>query len=197
MRRVWLIAKDVFWVLVSIGLVGGGYLGFQLLGELKEPVVAAPVERTVPLVTAEQLAPFDGPLPIRGEGFFSAFREVDLAAEVAGRIVDLHPAIDNRGTFRTGEVLVRLDDRTARAALERAVSDVQSTAAKLDLNKTQLARSETLLARGVVSQDRVDQLRSQNAELKAALESLRSAQESADIALQNTKVVAQIGRAHV
>ncbi len=184
------LAGDAAWLLVAVAIVAGGVGGFQLLQALRDPVQAAPLDRVVPWVDAVQLVPHDGPVPIRGEGFVRPFRQIDLAAEISGRIVELHPAIESRGHFSRGDVLVRLDGREAFAELARAEGNMDTTQAKLDLNATQLARTETLLARGVVTEERLDQLVAEQAELQATLASLRAAREVAQIRLANTAILA-------
>ena len=99
MSRLWNLSKDVFWLAVAIALVAGGVIGFQFLGANKTIVEAQPATRPVSLVATEPLELFAGPLPIRGEGFVEAFREVALSAQVVGRIESLHPAIERRGDF--------------------------------------------------------------------------------------------------
>ena len=184
------LVRDAFWVFVAVAILGGGVAGFQLLQALRDPVQAAPLERVVPSVDVLRLAPHDGPVPIRGEGFVRPFRQIDLAAEVSGRIIELHPAIEARGRFSQGDVLFRLDGREAYAELARAEGNLDSTRARLDLNQTQLARTETLLARGVVTEERLDQLLAEKAELEATLASLRAAREVVQIRLANTAILA-------
>lgn len=182
--------SDIIWSLAALGIVVIGVLGFLALGALKEPVAAIDIERVVTPVESVALVPHASPVPVRGEGFVRPYRELALAAEMSGRVIELHPALLSRGTVRAGETLVRLDDRSARAALARTESDIASTRARLELNGTQLARSETLRRRGVISQDELDQRAAQEAELSAALASLRSARRSAEITLENTTVTA-------
>ena len=184
------LARDAFWLFVAVAILGGGVAGFQLLQALRDPVQAAPLDRVVPSVDVIQLVPHDGPVPIRGEGFVRPFRQIDLAAEVSGRIIELHPAIEARGRFSRGDVLLRLDGREAYAELARAEGNLDSTQARLDLNRTQLARTETLLARGVVTEERLDQLLAEKAELEATLASLRAAREVVQIRLANTAILA-------
>ena len=182
------LISDITWSLVAVAIVLGGVIGFRTLGALREPLAAADIERVVPLVETLPLAPHAASIPVRGEGFVRPYREVSLAAEAPGRVVGLHPAILSRGTVGEGEVLVRLDARSARAALTRAESDIDSTRARLELNATQLERAETLRRRGVVSQEELDQRLAEEAELSAALSSLESARDSAAIALENTEL---------
>ena len=118
--------SDILWSLAALGIVVAGLIGFRVLGALKEPPAAADVERVVPPVDSVALVPYTAPVPVRGEGFVRPLRELALAAEVSGRVTELHPALLSRGTVREGEVLVRLDDRSARATLSRKASPARS-----------------------------------------------------------------------
>lgn len=190
MPRLISLLKDLFWIVFAIALVGGGVLGFQYLGANRDVVEAQPVERPVALVASEILTPYDGALPIRGEGFITPFRQVALAAQTQGRITELHPAIDERGAFSAGEILVRLDERAARSALAQTDANIASTRARLDLVITRLERGETLRERGVISQEALDALLSEQSELTATLDSLRAARETALVTLDNARIAA-------
>ncbi len=188
MTRLWTWAKDAFWLVVAVALVGAGAFGFQYLGEIRPEVVSQPVERPVVLVDTAAPEAFTDPVPLRGEGFIQPFREVALAAETAGRIVEMHPALEQRSRFSAGEVLVRLDDASAVANLAQTDANIASTEARLELVETQLARAETLQARGVIAQDQLDQLNTQRTELTASLTALRAGRRSAEIALERTEI---------
>lgn len=188
MKRLWDWAKDGFWLLVAVALVGAGLFGFRYLGEIKPEVVAQPVERPVVLVDTALPELFADPVPLRGEGFIQPFREVALATEASGRIVDIHPALVQRGRFTQGDVLIRLDDASATAALAQTDANIASTEARLDLVETQLARAQTLQSRGVIAQDQLDQLETQKTELNASLTALRAGRRSAEIALDRTEI---------
>lgn len=184
------LLTDVLWSVVALAIVAAGVVGFVTLGALREPVTAAPVERVVPPVEVVALEPWTAPLPLVGEGFLRARREVALASEVGGRVIELAPAIVARGAVRAGEVLLRVDDRSARASLERARSEIDSTRARIALSAKELERAETLRRRGVISQEELDRRRAEKDELDARLASAESALESAELALESTRVVA-------
>lgn len=182
--------RELFWVAIAAAVLVGGYLGFQYLGENREIVEVKPVERPVTLVETQSLTPLTTPLPIRGEGFIKPFREVSLSSQTGGRITELHPAITNEGAFVKGDVLARLDDSSQRASLVQTQANIAATQARLDLNETQLNRTQSLRDSGVASQQALDQLLSGKAELEASLSSLKAAKQSAEVALSNTVVLA-------
>lgn len=184
------LLTETFWVVVAVAIVAGGVLGFRYLGENREVVEADTQPRPVALVETVALEPLSGPLPIRGEGFVQPFRQLDVSAQVSGRITYLHPAIVARGRFGAGEVLVRLEDSAQRAALSQTAANIAATEARLELNATELDRAEALLAREVISQTQVDTLLSNRQELLANLDGLIAARESAEIAVAEREIAA-------
>ncbi|MEM9733676.1 MAG: efflux RND transporter periplasmic adaptor subunit [Pseudomonadota bacterium] len=184
------IAVESFWLVVAVGIIVGGYLGFQALGQMREVVEAAPVERSVPLVDTLTLEAFVDDLPVDGEGFIRPSTSVDVSTQISGRISALHDAIQNRGSFLKGDVLVQLDDRSQRAAVEQIKANIDAAEATLGLVETQLNRSQQLLDRAIIPQERVDQLTAQRTELTANLTALRASLQSALVQVENTKVVA-------
>ncbi|MEL6959905.1 MAG: efflux RND transporter periplasmic adaptor subunit [Pseudomonadota bacterium] len=185
LRYIGVALREVFWVLVAVVIIGGGYAGFTYLGENREIVEAEPVPRPETLVETMVFDEYRSPLPIRGEGFVEPFRTVALSAPTGGRILSLHPAITNRGPFLEGEILVEIDASAERAQIEQARASIAASEARLDLVETQLERAESLRASNTVSQSAVDDLIGQRDEVVANLQGLRAQLLSAEIALEN------------
>jgi RND family efflux transporter MFP subunit len=182
--------REFFWIAIAGGIIFGGITGFNYLGKNRTIVEAAPVVRPVTLVETIDLAAIATPLPIRGEGFVQPFRIANLASQVGGRVTGLLPAITERGNFKQGDVLVRFDDSAERASLTQTIANIEGTQARLDLNTILLERTESLRASGTTSQAALDQVRSQQAELDASLNSLQAAKISAEVALGRKIVTA-------
>lgn len=177
--------REIFWIAAAIAILGGGYFGFQYLGDNKTVVTAEPAARPITLVETTEFVPVNGPLPIRGEGFVEPFRTVALSAPTGGRIVVLHPAITDRSAFTEGDILVEIDASTERAQIAQAKAAIAATQARLDLIDTQLTRARNLLDRNAVSQATVDDLLGQQNEVRANLEGQIAQLASAEIALEN------------
>ena len=173
--------RELFWVAIAGAIIFGGITGFKYLGENREVVEAEAVPRPITLVETIDLQAFNAPLPIRGEGFIQPFRIASLASQVGGQVIKLHPAITERGVFKQGDVLVRLDDSAERASLTQTAANIEGLRAKLDLNAILLKRTEALRVSGTTSQAALDQVRGQRAELAASLNSLQAAKKSAKI----------------
>jgi RND family efflux transporter MFP subunit len=175
--------RELFWVAVAVGVIFGGIAGFRYLGENREIVAPAVVERPTTLVETASILSIESPIPIRGEGFMKPHRLANLASQVSGQVIELHPAITDRGAFKQGEILVRLDDSAERATLTQTQANIDGTRARLDLNQILLERTEKLRSSGSASQASLDQVRSTQQELSASLSSLIAAQNVAEVSL--------------
>ncbi|MEO0495984.1 MAG: efflux RND transporter periplasmic adaptor subunit [Pseudomonadota bacterium] len=182
------ILAEAFWFLVAVAIVVGGVFGFQLLGASAPVVEAQPVERPVVLAQVEPLEIAASGIPINTNGFMSAARQLDLAAETSGRIVELHPAIPDHGQFAQGDVLLRLDDRQALASLAQITANRESALAQLALLDKQLERTRSLREQGIVPQGQLDELESREAEINATLRGLEANEQAAELSLANTIV---------
>ena len=190
LRILFSVIRETIWIAIAAACIFGGYQGYQYLSENREVVEIAPVERPISLVETVEFEPFGGPLPVRAQGFVQPFRTVELSSPTGGRIKALHPAVVELGRFSTGDVLVQLDDDAERASLNRTLADIDVATARLDLTQTQLQRTRALQQSGVASQQALDQLLSQEAELLANLAALNAARDSAEIAVANKQIVA-------
>jgi RND family efflux transporter MFP subunit len=78
----------------------------------------------VPLVRAVTVRAEPLRLVVRAQGRAAPRAEIDAAAEVAGKIVEVSPSLAAGGFFAAGEVLARIDPRDYELAVERAKADV-------------------------------------------------------------------------
>ena len=182
--------RELFWIAVAVAVIFGGITGFRYLGENREVVELTVVERPTTLVETAEIFLIASPLPIRGEGFMQPHRLANLASQVGGQVIELHAAITDRGAFKQGEVLVRLDDSAERATLTQTQANIDGTRARLDLNQILLERTEKLRSSGSASQASLDQVRSTQQELSASLNSLIAAQNVAEVSLGRKIVTA-------
>ena len=182
--------RELFWIAVAVAVIFGGITGFRYLGENREVIEPTVVERPTTLVETVEIFLINSALPIRGEGFMQPHRSANLASQVGGQVIELHPAITDRRAFKQGEVLVRLDDSAERATLTQTQANIDVTRARLDLNQILLERTEKLRSSGSASQASLDQVRSTQQELSASLNSLIAAQNVAEVSLGRKIVTA-------
>jgi RND family efflux transporter MFP subunit len=104
---------------------------------------------------------------------------VDVRARVAGTVEAVR---FKEGQFvRKGEPLFTIDARAFKAEVARAEAQIAALKTQAELARTDLARSETLVAAKAVSQQEIDQLRS-------ALRSAEANQKGAEAALVQSRL---------
>ena len=125
-------------VVAVIVLVVGGLQATQQEPERAE-VVARP---TAVFVTEAEPAPIQ--LLVRTQGEVSPLTEIDLVAQVSGRITYVNPNFVNGGFFEAGETLIQLEDADYRLAVTRASALVAQRRQQLirEEAEAELAREE-------------------------------------------------------
>lgn len=186
LRRV---LAETFWIALTGAVVFGGYQGYQYLKDKRAEVVAAPTARAVSVVETRAAEAWGGPLPVRGEGFVTPLRLVSLSALSGGKISYLHPVIvEEKGQFRAGDVLARLDDSAERANLQQTEANIDAAQTQRALERTRLDRVQALFDRGATTQQALDEAEARFADAKARLDGLLAAKEVIEVAL-DTKLV--------
>ncbi len=108
------------------------------------------------------------------EALVEAVRQSTVAAQISGRIVEVH--FDVGDTVQKGQVLVRIDESEARQAVAGSVAVVAQARANLQNIRLHYERTKQLLAQKFVSQAALDKAQS---DYKAAEAQLAAAQAGA------------------
>ncbi|MDY6841139.1 MAG: efflux RND transporter periplasmic adaptor subunit [Pseudomonadota bacterium] len=111
---------------------------------------------------------------VNAVGSLKALNAVELTTEVSGRVVQLNLETGRR--VAQGEVLLRLDDRQARA-------DLQVIEAQLADARRQYERAQRLRSNNSISQSQVD-------ELRTAVDVAEAQRQSARVRLENHRIQA-------
>lgn len=137
--------------------------------------------------TTLEVAVRELPQTVAAEGVVEAVKQSTLGAQVAGRIVELN--VKAGDSVRAGQVLARIDARTADQAVAASLSQVAETEANLANAKRKHERNRDLLAQKFVSQAAVDQ---SEAEYKAAQAQLAAVKANAGqaVAAQSFNAIA-------
>lgn len=169
-------------------LLAAGVIAFALFGRPEptaRPLEAAPV----PVVEVIEVAEALYPITLYSQGVISASQQIEVVAEVSGRVIETSAAFAVGGQFDANEVLLAIDDTDYRAALSQA--------------EATLADAERLLAveRGTARQAKREwrDLNSkeanalflrkpQIASAEAALAAARAGKEKAQADLSRTRV---------
>ncbi|MCL7942745.1 efflux RND transporter periplasmic adaptor subunit [Marinobacter sp. ATCH36] len=166
MVKQWLIAL----VLVALA-VGGAFSWQYLAGKETE---SAQSERPASKVNAVSPGMETVRDSVNAVGNLRALEQVELTTEVSGRVVEMN--LDSGKRVSRGQLLLRLDDRQARA-------DLQVAEATLADARRQYERAQRLQTNNSISQSQVD-------ELRTAMNVAEAQRESARTRLDNHRIEA-------
>lgn len=124
---------------LGVLVLGGGIAAYFYL--TKEPPEQEENMEIVPTVRVSPIERGTHRVTIETQGVVESLREVDLAAEVSGRVRAISPQLINGGIVSEGEVLVELDHTDFLAALERAKSDLADAQLALTEEQAQAAQA--------------------------------------------------------
>ena len=176
-------AKALAWIVLALGLLGLGFLVFSLLrvfgpaGQQGGPSI----EAQAPLVEVVTAQAQGRDYAVEADGFLRPIAQVGLAAEQPGRVAFVAENLAPGARFAAGAVLVRLDDREARAEVARAEAERAAAGAALSRTRADEARQRRLAEIGAAPAARAEQataeLASANARIKQADAALAVARE--------------------
>jgi RND family efflux transporter MFP subunit len=172
--KIWFILAGLV-ILLVVGLaIGMAALPHLLRSDTKSPSATIIIkEENYPeaVVRVQKVQPQERKLlftPLRGN--LQASRTVDVAARVDGFVMSL--TCKEGMEVKKGDVLLRLDDRDAQAALRRVEAELQRSKTAQELAEREVQRAEQLLATQAIAQadyDRaIETAKTRAAETKAA-----------------------------
>jgi len=116
-------------IAVAATILGGAGIAAVLLVATGPEPRRAPHATTAPLVEVAPLERGSADIEAEAFGVVRPARRTELSPQVAGRIVELHPALRPGGVIREGEVVVRIDASDYEIALaeaEAALADARA-----------------------------------------------------------------------
>lgn len=118
------------------GLIVGGALLLSAILVLTAPETKrTPGERVAPAVVIEPIERTDYKRLVDAYGTTMPAREVAIAPQVSGRIVDVSPRLVEGGIVTEGEVLFRIETADYELAVQRARADLDQARADLALEQ--------------------------------------------------------------
>jgi multidrug efflux system membrane fusion protein len=149
----------------------------------QEPPPAIPA--TVGVVTAQ-----DMPVLLHGIGTVQAFNTIAIKSRVDGTIVKVD--FTEGQEVEAGAVLIEIDPRPYRAALNQAKAAKAQHTAQLESAQLDFERSSKLISRGFQTQQSFDQQRATVGQLNAAIEGDQAQIETAELNLEYANIRAPI-----
>ncbi|MCH7565032.1 MAG: efflux RND transporter periplasmic adaptor subunit [Gemmatimonadetes bacterium] len=111
-------------LLTIAGIIIGAVVVAQVMIMLRPEPPRRPPRPEAPLVSVETVVAGSGPIPVFGSGTVRPRSEIDLAAEVSGKIVAVSPNLQSGGHVSLGEVLVWIDPADYENRVQQAEADV-------------------------------------------------------------------------
>jgi len=143
------------------------------------------------LVGVAKVAVREVPVQVTAIGSIDPLRTVNVKSRVDGQVLAVKFKAGDE--VKAGEVLFRLDDRPAQAALNQAEAALARDIATLENQKRELARQEQLMAAKITTQQDYDSARTAVAVTSQVLVVDRAAIDNAKLILDYNTIRAPIG----
>jgi len=182
-RRTWIIVGVVLLVLVGVFLLRRGKSSGQ------QPGGPGALARVVPVgVTPAERR--DVPVWVEGLGNVTSLATVTIRARVSGQIVSV--AFQEGTRVKAGDLLVQIDPRPFKIALDQAVATYQRDIATLRNNERDLVRYKDLVGQKLIPQQQYDAQVATVESAKATVALDKAAADNARLNLQFSSVTSPI-----
>ncbi|MDN6873137.1 efflux RND transporter periplasmic adaptor subunit [Pseudomonas citronellolis] len=171
-----------------LGVVLAGALAWGLGARQGEPRAAAAAPG-VP-VTLVRVAREDLAQNLAGVGTVTSLHSVLLRPQVEGQLTAL--LVEEGQLVERGQLLATIDDRAIAAALEQAEATRQSNQAQLRIVEQDLQRYRTLIERGSISRQILEQQEAQAAQLRATLRANQATIDAERVRLSYTRITSPV-----
>jgi RND family efflux transporter MFP subunit len=170
--------KLLFWSILTIILLG---FAFLLRGWLTPAV-------EVQLASASLTSPSQANAVLTASGYVVARRKAAVASKGTGRLIFL--GVEEGDKVKKGQVIARLEDSDVVAARNQARENLRLAEADLYEAKKALERARILLKQEMIAQVEVDVADARYKRVVASIESARYALREAEVAVENTRIIA-------
>ena len=111
-------------ILTVAGILGGAVaLAAVMIALRPDPPLREPASR-VPFVTTSPVTSLEGAIPVFTAGTVRPRAEIDVAAQINGKVAWVAPAFQSGGRLDEGDVLFRIDDADYQNRVQQARANV-------------------------------------------------------------------------
>jgi RND family efflux transporter MFP subunit len=114
--------RKIVTIVGTVGIIAGGIALIGVMGSLRPKITPKEVQLAPPAVFFETVEARAVTLDVYAQGEVKARTDINLTAEVAGRIVRMSDDFVAGGAFEKGDLLVKIDDSDYRVAVTGAKS---------------------------------------------------------------------------
>lgn len=178
-------------VIACVLILVMGFVGLKMLKGRKKPPVHVVVKERPLKVEAQSVSFANVPVLIEAHGQLRSIRMVEIAAEVVGSVVEVHPRLQRGEVINEGELLFAIDDRDYRSEYESSKTRLTILKRDKELTAKELARVRSLFEKNKVGTragvEKAEQAANSSADRFAQVE---QAMTRAKINLERCRVVA-------
>ncbi|MEM6469380.1 MAG: efflux RND transporter periplasmic adaptor subunit [Planctomycetota bacterium] len=177
-------------LVLPAAILGLGWTGFSYLSV---PIAEEPVTPGEPRKVrsrVEALYPGDYRVWVESNGIVGPHNQVTLGAEVTGKIVETSPKFQVGQFFKSGDLLLKIDDRDYKTALLIAEQERNRAERALDLAEKAHRRTTELVKRNSASMTEMDTTLSSLVQAQNDLEVAKASIDQAKRDLERTQILA-------
>jgi HlyD family secretion protein len=165
-------------LLIVASIAGGGYYWWQ-----HRPV-------PVPVFTTVTVNRADLTQSVTATGTLQSVTSIDVSSQISGLISEV--LVDYNSPVHVGDVLARIEPSTYQQRLKQAEADAASATAAVQLARINATRTAELRSLNTISQQELDQAKSQLDQAEAALLTKQAALANARVDLDRCTITAPI-----
>lgn len=183
-KRKWIQAALTLLVLVI------GSIGMYALKESRSEAQHKKPPPPLPLVRVVDVEFVSRTVSVSGHGTVLPLREISLVPQVAGKVVEMSPALVDGGAFKTGDVLLRIDPQDYEIAVTLAKARLKDAESKFVQTREEsaAAREEWAQLNGNSAPPPLVAKEPQLAAASAQLEASRAELTKAELQLDRTRI---------
>ncbi len=133
------MGKPIVQKLIAVMLVVGGIIGASVLASSRKAPRREPHKIQSPLVRVQAVQRQDVPMRVHGYGTVRPSVQIQIAPQVSGTVVWVHPQLVNGGFIRAGEELLRIDPAEYTLQVEIQKAEVARAKVRLQQEKAEAA----------------------------------------------------------
>jgi len=147
-------------------------LGVVLQGCSEPPAPAAQMQMPPPAVDVTKVTSQNASDWKEFTGRLEATKSIVVKPRTSGYVVSL--GFEDGAQVKKGDLLFQIDFRTIKAEVERLEAEVVRADAEIELSERDLERAKSLRAKNAISQEQLDNRRTELKQARAAAESARA-----------------------
>lgn len=129
-------------LVITLCLIGMGVWAYNILSAQKPSLERKTHSKPAPLVRWQTITLGDIRIPITGEGTVTPSKEIQLRPQVSGKIVRVSSSFVNGGSFKKGDILLRIDPTDYELAVTLARSEVKDSESELKIAEQEAAAAK-------------------------------------------------------